>query len=248
MSPLQDIPTTTGPLSAYVARPDGPVRGGLVLIHEVWGLVSHTRDVADRFAREGYVVVAPDLLADQGITEETTAGLGEALFGPDEAARNEAQPKLRALLAPLQNPEFGVLTTERVRACFTFLHDDAEVAGRVGITGFCFGGTYSFSLAVHEPRLLACAPFYGHADFSGEELSRITAPVLAFYGDEDGGLIAGLPALETAMAEAGVDFTAVVYPGAGHAFFNDSNRFAYRAEAAEDAWTRTLDFLARYVA
>ncbi|WP_247827035.1 dienelactone hydrolase family protein [Arthrobacter antioxidans] len=248
MSALQDIPTTAGPLSAYVARPDGPVRGGLVLIHEVWGLVSHTRDVADRFAREGYFVVAPDLLADQGITEETTAGIAEALFGPDEAARNEAQPKLRALLAPLRSPQFGALTTERVRACFTVLHDDAAVAGRVGITGFCFGGTYSFSLAVHEPRLLACVPFYGHADFSREELSRITAPVLAFYGEEDEGLIAGLPALETAMSEAGVDFTAVRYPGAGHAFFNDSNRFAYRAGPARDAWARTLDFLARYVA
>ncbi|MHA7240076.1 dienelactone hydrolase family protein [Arthrobacter sp. TMS1-12-1] len=248
MSSRQDIPTATGPLSAYVARPEGPVRGGLVLLHEVWGLVAHTRDVADRFAREGYVVVAPDLLADRGITEESTAGLGEALFGPDEAARNEAQPKLRALLAPLRNPEVGALTTERVRACFTFLHDDAEVRGRVGITGFCFGGTYSFSLAVHEPRLLACVPFYGHADVPDEELARITAPILAFYGEEDAALIAGLPALEKAMAEAGVDFTAVAYEGAGHAFFNDSNRFAYRAEAAEDAWTRTLTFLARHVA
>ncbi|MFJ6001035.1 dienelactone hydrolase family protein [Arthrobacter sp. NPDC092385] len=247
MSSFQDLPTDVGPLSAYVARPAGPVRGGLVLIHEVWGLVGHTRDVADRFAREGYVVVAPDLLADQGITEENTAGIGEALAGPDAEARNEAQPKLRALLAPLQDPEFAALTTERVRACFRFLHDDTEVAGRVGITGFCFGGSYSFSLAVHEPRLRACIPFYGHADFSREELARITAPVLAFYGQDDEGLITGLPALEAAMAAAGADFTATVYPDAGHAFFNDSNRFAYRPGPAEDAWKLTLDFLALHV-
>lgn len=247
MSPIQDIAMPTGALSAYVVRPDGPVRGGLVLIHEVWGLVGHTRDVADRFAREGYVVVAPDLLADQGITEENTAGIGEAIAGPDEAARNEAQPKLRALLAPLRNPEFGALTTQRVRACFDVLYDDADVAGRVGIIGFCFGGTYSFSLAVHEPRLLACVPFYGHASFSDEELARIKAPVLAFYGQDDDPLVAALPALEAAMDVAGVDFMPKVYPGAGHAFFNDSNRFAYRPGPADDAWDLTLEFLARHV-
>ncbi|WDF32806.1 dienelactone hydrolase family protein [Arthrobacter agilis] len=248
MNTLQDIPTPSGTVSAYVARPEGPVKGGLVLIHEVWGLVGHTRDVADRFAREGYAVVAPDLLADQGVTEETTRGLGEAIAGPDDEARNEAQPKLRALLAPLQDPGFGALTTERARACFSYLHDDEEVAGRVGITGFCFGGSYSFSLAVHEPRLLACVPFYGHADFSAEELAGITAPVLAFYGQDDTGLTAELPALEAAMHRAGVRFEAVVYPDAGHAFFNDSNRFAYRAAPAEDAWRRTLDFLAQHLA
>jgi carboxymethylenebutenolidase len=248
MSTLQDIETPSGTISAYVARPEGAVRGGLVLIHEVWGLVGHTRDVADRFAREGYVVVAPDLLADQGITEEKTLGLGEAIAGPDDEARNLAQPKLRELLAPLQSPEFGAITTGRVQACFSFLHDDEDVAGRVGVTGFCFGGTYSFSLAVHEPRLLACVSFYGHAAFSDEELGRIQAPVLAFYGQDDERLITALPALEAAMGDAGVEFTAVVYPDAGHAFFNDSNRFAYRPAPAEDAWTRTLDFLALHVA
>ena len=248
MSSLQEIPSADGHLSAYVVRPDGPVRGGLVLIHEVWGLVAHTRDVAERFAREGYVVVAPDLLADQGITEASTEGLGEVLLGPDDEARNQAQPRLRKIFAPLQDPEFGRLTTRRVQACFEHLYADADVAGRVGITGFCFGGTYSFSLAVHEPRLLASVPFYGHADFSPGELAGITAPVLAFYGQDDDGLITELPGLETAMAEAGVDFTAKVYPGAGHAFFNDSNRFAYRPEAADDAWSRTLEFLARHVA
>ncbi|MHA7279360.1 dienelactone hydrolase family protein [Arthrobacter sp. MDT2-2] len=248
MSFFQDVATAHGALSAYVARPDGPVKGGLILLHEVWGLVAHTRDVADRFAREGYVVVAPDLLSDHGITEQNTAGIGEAIAGPDAEARNRAQPKLRALLAPLQDAEFATLTIERVRACFDFLYDDADVRGRVAITGFCFGGTYSFSLAVHEPRLLACVPFYGHAHFSGEELARIKAPVLAFYGQDDHALITALPALDAAMADAGVDFTARVYPGAGHAFFNDSNRFAYRPDAAADAWDLTLDFLARTVA
>lgn len=106
-SAQQDIPTDRGTLSAYVARPDGPVRGGPVLLHEVWGLVGHTRDAANRLACEGYVVVAPDLLVDKGIAEQTTAGLGEALAGPDAEARNQAQPGLRALLAPLRDPGAG---------------------------------------------------------------------------------------------------------------------------------------------
>lgn len=224
------------------------MKGGLVVIHEVWGLNEHTRDVADRFAREGYVVVAPDLLVDRGITEESTAELNEALFSADARARNEAQPKLRALLAPLQTPDFAALTTERVKACFDHLYDDAGVAGRVGVVGFCFGGSYSFSLAVHEPRLRASVPFYGHANFSDEELGLIESPVLAFYGQEDERLMAGLPELEAAMGRAGVDFTAMTYPDAGHAFFNDANQYAYRQGPAEDVWALTLEFLARHLA
>lgn len=248
MGALQSVETPSGLLSAHVARPQGAVRGGLVLLHEIWGLVRHTRDLADRFAREGYVVVAPDLLADQGITEHNTAGLGEAIANPDPEVRNAAQPKLRALLAPVRNPAFSALTVERVKACFDHLHDDAEVAGRVGTVGFCFGGSYSFSLAVHEPRLLAAVPFYGHANFTDEELRRINAPILAFYGQEDEGLITALPELGAAMNRADVEFTPTIYPDAGHAFFNDTNHFAYRSGPAADAWAQTVDFLARHLA
>jgi len=245
MSDTITIDSPAGSFPAYRTRPDGKARGGLVVIHEVWGLVEHTRDIADRFAAEGYDVVAPDLLSDHGITEDLTAGLGEALFDPER--RNEVQPTLRKLMAPLGNPDFAESTLQRIQACFDLLFDDTGVNGRVGITGFCFGGTYSFSLAVHEPRLKASVPFYGHADFDVAELKRITAPVLAFYGENDANLMKSLPDLTTRMADAGVDFTAKVYPDAGHAFFNDTNRFAYNESAATDAWGRTLAFLAEHV-
>lgn len=239
------IDSDAGSFPAYRAEPDGEARGGLIVIHEVWGLVEHTRDVADRFAAEGYVVVAPDLLSDHGITEEVTAGLGDALFDPER--RNEVQPTLRKLMAPLRNPGFSESTVQRLRACVDLLFDQDAVNGRVGVTGFCFGGTYSFSLAVQEPRLKAAVPFYGHADFDVTELRRIAAPVLAFYGENDENLMKSLPDLTTKMAEAGVDFTAQVYPDAGHAFFNDTNPFAYNEKAARDAWARTLAFLAEHV-
>ena len=145
----------------------------------------------------------------------------------------------------MQAPGFGEKTAAKVRACFDYLFAQPGVEGRVGIMGFCFGGTYSFSLAVHEPRLKAAVPFYGHADFSVEELKQIHCPILAFYGERDENLMASLPELQEKMKAANVDFTVQVYENAGHAFFNDTNRFAYNKPAAEDAWPKALAFLAK---
>ncbi len=215
----------------------------MIVVHEVWGLVAHIQDVADRYAAEGYLALAPDLFSDLGIAEKLSSELQEGLFDPDPERRNQVQPVLRELMAPMRLPEFAGQTLAKLRAGFESLAADPSVAGRIGITGFCFGGTSSFSLAVHEPRLKAVVPFYGHADYPVEQLSAIVAPVLAFYGENDASLIQALPALTAAMKAAGVDFTPVVYPGCGHAFFNDTNRFAYNALAAGDAWRRTLQFL-----
>jgi carboxymethylenebutenolidase len=107
------------------------------------------------------------------------------------------------------------------------------------------GGTYTFSLAAAEPRLRAAVPFYGHAEFKDAELGAIACPVLAFYGGKDTALMEELPGLKGRMAAAGVDFETVVYPETGHAFFNDTNRYTYNAEAAADAWTQALAFLDR---
>lgn len=230
-------------VDAYLAEPSGAVKGAVIVVHEVWGLVEHTKDVAERFAAAGYVALAPSLLAGSGMTPEVAADLQEKLSDPEQ--RSAAQPKLREMMAPLHSPEFGARTTAALRGCFEHLYDLPPVRGRVAVVGFCLGGTYSFSLAVHEPRLRAAVPFYGHADFSVEELSRINCPVLAFYGQEDEGLVSKLPELEQKMDKAGVQFAAVVYPGTGHAFFNDTNKMRYSKEASADAWTRTLDFLVR---
>ena len=87
-------------------------------------------------------------------------------------------------------------------------------------------------------------PFYGHADFTLEQLRGIRCPVLAFYGERDTSLIDGLPALTQAMGDTSVDFRPHVYPACGHAFFNDTNPFAHNADAAALAWPATLGFLA----
>jgi len=233
-------------VQAYISEPAGAPKGGLVVVHEVWGLVGHTKDVADRFAAEGYLAVAPDLLSGAGGTADLTGELQEAAFDPEQ--RSNAQPRLRKHMAPIRSPEYAKHAVAALHVCFDHLEGVPGLAGRVAATGFCLGGTYTFSLAVAEPRLRAAVPYYGHAEFKDSELLAITCPVLAFYGEQDTALMDELPGLKSQMRNAGVDFEAVVYPGAGHAFFNDSNRYTYNADAATDSWTRTLAFLERSLA
>ncbi|TQJ35491.1 carboxymethylenebutenolidase [Arthrobacter sp. SLBN-122] len=230
-------------VQAYVSEPAGTPKGGLVVVHEVWGLVRHTKDVADRFAAEGYVAVATDLLSGVGGVPDLSGELQEAAFDPQQ--RSNAQPRLRKHMAPMRSPEYAKHAVAALRVCFDHLEGVPGLAGRVAATGFCLGGTYTFSLAVAEPRLRAAVPFYGHAEFKDAELRAINCPVLAFYGEQDSALMEELPGLKHRMRAAGVDFEAAVYPGTGHAFFNDTNRYTYNAEAAEDSWRRTLAFLER---
>lgn len=243
MGKMIELKYNGAPLAAYEARPAGEVKGGIIVIHEVWGLNDHTRDIAERFAREGYVALAPDLVSETDIAKYA-AQMQLDLFNPEK--RNETQPKLRALMAPMREPGYGERTLGRVQTCFDYLLSLPETHGWVAITGFCFGGSYSFALASSEPRLKAAVPFYGHVNLEEpEKLQDIRCPILAFYGEKDEGLMSSLPEAKQAMADAGVDFTAHVYPDCGHAFFNDTNPYAYNEAAATDAWQRALEFLAQ---
>ncbi|WP_125614839.1 dienelactone hydrolase family protein [Specibacter cremeus] len=234
-----------GSIDAYRAEPDGDIRGTVIVIHEVWGLVDHIRDVADRFAAAGYVAVAPDLLTPAGLDPAALADLGAALA--DEARRTEAQPLMREATAPLQAPETAARVTAALSSVFDELAATPEGDGRTAVVGFCFGGTYAYALAAAEPRLAAAVPFYGQAGYTDEEASAIHCPILAFYGVEDARLRAGLPALDAQLTRAGVDFTAASFDGAGHAFFNDTNPITYRPAQAQIAWGQTLEFLAEHL-
>ncbi|ABY24578.1 carboxymethylenebutenolidase [Renibacterium salmoninarum ATCC 33209] len=241
---MAEMITLSNGIDAYLATPVGEAKGAIIVIHEIWGLVPHTKDVADRFAAAGYLVLAPSLLAETGITSERAAEFERLLFDPDAdpEEKNKQQTAFRALLAPIRSPEHAAKTAERVQVCFDFLTE--KVGEKVAIAGFYFGGTSAFSLAVHEPRLKAAIPFYGHADFSVAELKNVKAPILAFYGETDEGLTTALPERSAKMKEADVEFEAVVYPSTGHAFFNDSNPWAFDQSASTDAWAKTLAFLA----
>lgn len=225
---------------AYIVSPRGAPRGAVLVIHEVWGLDEHTKDIANRLAREGYLALAPDLLTETDLARHA-GRLQLDLFNPE--TRSEAQPKLRALMAPTQSTDFTPTTLGKLEVCFDHLYDDPEVKERVAVIGFCFGGSYAYSLATQEERLSGVVAFYGQAPADTGELARIRCPVLGFYGENDTHLIRTLPTVTRNMEQAGVAFEPVVYPNSGHAFFNDTNPYAYNKRAAEDAWQRVLQFL-----
>ena len=239
--------TDDSTVAAYRSEPPvsvGAIRGALIVVHEVWGLVDHIKDVADRFAAEGYLVLAPDLLASLGPSPSEIDELRTAMQNPDPAARTAIQPRLREIMTPLSSPEFSAAALAQLRSCVDVLLAEPGVDSRVGIVGFCFGGTQSYSLAVHEPRLRAAVPFYGHADYPVAALAGIRCPIQAFYGENDARLMGQLPEFRERMREAGVDFRAEVFADCGHAFFNDTNPSSYNAQASAQAWRQTLAFLA----
>jgi len=242
MPEMITVPLADGEvIDVYVARPAGDPIGGLVLIHEIWGLVGHITDVADRFAAEGWLVAAPDVLTHGGVAP----ALGEELFAlvnsDDEEARTAAQPRMREALSGMRAPEYAGWAVAALRAVVDWLAEQRGVDDRIAATGFCFGGTYAFLLAAHDDRVRAVAPFYGTAP-SVDRIADISAPVLAIYGQHDPALIDALPAVTESMAQAGVEFAAVVYPDSAHAFFNDTGR-RYNPTDAADAWERVTAFL-----
>jgi carboxymethylenebutenolidase len=234
-------------ISAYVVQPTGEIKGALIVIHEVWGLVDHIKDVADRYAREGYLVLAPDLLSAIGIEAQIGAELFAIRTSDDEAVRTAGQPRLRDAFASLGTPGYAEWAVAALTAAVDHLEEQPGVDGRIAVTGFCFGGTYSFALAAADPRVRAALPFYGSPN-AVADIATIAAPIYAFYGVDDPSLIDALPDVTKAMQDAGVDFRSKVYAGTGHAFFNDTNPHSYDAEAATDAWSEAQDFLSKHLA
>ncbi len=214
---------------------------GLIVIHEIWGLNDHIKDICNRFAREGYTTLAPDLLSETGIFEKISPSIFADFQDPEK--RHDAQARMREAMQPILTPEYAQHAIAELKAAFEELLALPSSNGNVGVVGFCFGGSYSFHLAAHEPRLKAAVPFYGQPP-SEDEIAQITCPVLAFYGEEDTALIGSLPELRERMAKYNKNFTAEVYEKTGHAFFNDQNPKAYNKEAAQDAWKKTLSFFA----
>ncbi len=227
---------------AYLSYPENPGKTpAIILIHEIWGLTDHIKDVANRLTKEGYAVLAPDLLSGTGVTDKIDQGIMKEIADP--ATRDEAQKKMREALTPIHSPEFAKETLDKLQVCFDYLLEDDRASEQIGVIGFCLGGTYAFDLAVNQPSLALAIAFYGHAPLEEQKLAKINCPVLAFYGEKDERLMAQVPELEKTMNRLEKDYDFVVYPNTGHAFFNDTNPVTYNQEAAEDAWAMVLAFL-----
>lgn len=237
------IPYKNHGIPAYRACALSEPRPAVILIHEVWGVTDHIKDVAGRFCDEGYEVVAPDLTANTDLAKVLKPELAKIIFDPEERLKHQVE--IRAMMAPLGSPQFATETIERLKVVFDYLKNDENVS-KIFVVGFCFGGTYAFGLAANQKGLSGAVPFYGHGEQYIDKFDNIDCPVLAFYGEKDSALNEHIPAIETAMKKAGKDFAYVIYPDAGHAFHNDTNPLAYNETAAHDAWGRTLDFISEH--
>ena len=208
-------------LLGYLSRPNLPgPHPAIVVVHENRGLLPHFHDVTRRYAREGYVALAVDMLSRQG--------------GADSFADANA---MRVALGGI--PREPVVYDGN--AAVKFLQEQSYVRrDRVGATGFCFGAGIVWLMAVGNPELRAAVPFYGSAPPLAD-VADLQVPVLGIYAGEDARINAGLPALEAELIAEGKEHRFVTYPGAGHAFFNDTGS-RYHPEAAEGAWMEALDW------
>jgi carboxymethylenebutenolidase len=209
-------------IGGYASAPKGSAKHpGVLVIHENRGLNDHTRDVARRFAAEGFVALAPDILARKG---------GTGSFASPDAAR-EAIGTV--------SPEQAIAD---LKSGLAFLDAHARVEkGRLGSVGFCWGGARSFLLAAESERLKAAVVFYGSAP-PPEKIAAVRVPVLGLYGATDERITSKVPETAEMMKKAGKSYDYKIYEGAGHAFFNDTGE-RYDAAAAKDAWPRAVAFL-----
>lgn len=210
----------TGEVKAFFARPDKKVKlPAVVIIHEIFGLNAHIRDVATRMAREGFLALAPDALSPLG--------------GSPEDDRDKA----RKMMGELKQEE----TVKNLVAAVQYLETHPLSNGRVGCTGFCWGGAMTNQVAVNSPGLDAAVPYYGRPP-ADEDVPKIKAPVLAHYAGDDPGVNSGIAAFEAALKNAGIEYRIFIYDGARHAFNNDTNPERYNKKAADLAWVRTVSF------
>lgn len=213
---------TTGGYLATPASGSGP---GVVVIQEWWGLVPHVKEVADRFAGEGFVALAPDLYHGRSTTSPDEAGKLMMALEIDRAERD-------------------------LRGAIDYLLARDDVAGtRVGTVGFCMGGQLSLFAACANASVGACVDFYGIHPNVAPDLAGLEAPVLGFFAERDGFVTPeAARKLESDLRAAGKEGEITIFDGADHAFFNDSRPDVYHAGYAAECWTRMVAFYRRHLA
>ena len=237
-SPVE-IPAGDIALPAYVARPQGGTDLPVILvISEIFGVHEHIADIARRFAKLGYLAIAPDLFVRQG----------------DARSYQEVDRLVAEVIE--KTPDVQVMSD--LDACVAWARAHGGDAGRLGVTGFCWGGRITWMYAAHQPAVRAGVAWYGKLKVPPtaqkprhpvDIAEQLKAPVLGLYGGKDGSIPPEhVEAMRRALAAGGGparDSAIVVYPDAGHAFLADY-RASYRADDAADGWRRCVDWLARH--
>jgi carboxymethylenebutenolidase len=223
MGEIVEFPSNGHTASGYLAVPSSGSGPGLIVIQEWWGLVPHIKEVCDRFAREGFVALAPDLYRGKTTTEPDEAGKLMMALNIDEAARDMGG------------------------AVDHLLGHDAVTSKHLGVTGFCMGGGLALKLAADRPDAIsACVPFYGLIPWpdAQPDWSNLEAAVLGHYAENDDFFTPDQARdLEATLRGLGKQAEVIVHEGAGHAFFNDHRPEAHHPERAQAAFERTIGFL-----
>ncbi len=211
-------PGETGDMRAYFARPKKDAKYPCVIvIHENRGLTPHIEDVNRRVALEGFLAIAPDALSPLEGTPGDT---------------NEARSRMQEL--DRQS------TIKNFVAAVKYLKTHPQSTGKVGCTGFCWGGAMTNQVAVNAPDLSAAVPYYGSQPIA-EDVPKIKASLVLHYAGLDERINQGIPAFEEGLQKAKIEYKIYMYEGAGHAFNNDTGS-RYHKEAALLAFKRTIAF------
>ena len=214
---------------AYLVGEKGNAkRPAIIVVQEWWGLNDHMKDIATRYAKEGYIAIVPDLYSRLG---------NKVTKSPDEAGKLMGMLKQEDGLKDLQ-------------ATIAYLKTVPEVdAARIGVTGFCMGGSYALMLPCVNSSIKAAVPFYGQVPNPDTPLQKLACPVLYIYGEDDGWITkADVQRLANALKKYDKAGEIKTYPGAPHAFFNNTRQDVYKQVEAKDAWARTLAFFKKHLA
>jgi carboxymethylenebutenolidase len=214
-----------GTAPGYLAEPEGGKGPGVVVLQEWWGLEDHIKDVCDRFAREGFLALAPDLYR------------GETTDQPDEA-----QQKMMAMSMDQAEKDM------RGAVDHLAAHEGFEGSG-VGAVGFCLGGGLAVWAGTVNPKVKAVVSYYYVMPHGKPDFSKLKAPVLGHFGADDEFVpVEDAKGLEEEIRSAGSEARFEFYEGAGHAFFNDTNRLGtYDENHARSSWERTVSFLREHL-
>lgn len=207
----------------YLSVPETGKGPGVIVIQEWWGLVDHIQEVCDRFADAGYVALAPDFYH------------GEKTTSPDAAGK---------LMMAL-----NIADAEKIiRGAIAAMTERPELQGtKVGVVGFCMGGQLAlFTASLNHETVAACVDFYGIHPNVQPDYQGMKAEVLGLFAEKDGFVNSeAIEGLRQQLTAAGCTFDFHVYEGTDHAFFNDHRPQVYNAEAAQDAWNKTLALFER---
>jgi carboxymethylenebutenolidase len=225
------VPVKDGEIPAYRAMPD---RGGpfptILVVHEIWGVHEHIKDLCRRLAKAGYFAIAPELYARQG----------------DPSKISDTQEIIRQIVSKV--PDAQLMSDLDAAEAYAKSSGKADT-GKLAITAFCWGGRIAWLYAAHNPGLKAAVAWYGAIDRPRTELqpkypidiaAELKAPVLGLYGGADQGIpVESVERMAAACKAAGKTCEIKIYPDAPHAF-NADYRPSYRADAAKDGWARML--------